>query len=67
MVPYGSIGNTSGFPLNFLRLDFHSQEILLAIAIIQEKQQNNQLQLEWIFTYIGHLLDLSLSSTCGLW
>ena len=36
MVLYGP---TSGFPLNLLPLDFHSQRILLTIAIMQGKQQ----------------------------
>ena len=36
-VPYGP---TSGFELNLLLLDFHRWGFMLAIAIMQERQQN---------------------------
>ena len=38
-IPYGA---TSGFPLNLLPLDFHSQGILFTIAIVQETQETHQ-------------------------
>ena len=44
-VPYGP---TPVFPLNLLPLDIHSREVLLAIAIMQEKQQNNILEIKWV-------------------
>ena len=34
------------FPLNLLPLDFHSRGILLTIAIMQEKQQQNIFEIE---------------------
>ena len=39
-------GLTSDFPLNLLPLDFHSWGILLPIAIMEDKQQNNLLEIE---------------------
>ena len=40
-------GLTSDFPLNLLPLDFHSWGILLPIAIMEYKKQNNLLEIEW--------------------
>ena len=37
----------SEFPLNLLQLDFYSQEILLTIASMQEKQKNNLLKIPY--------------------
>ena len=49
---YGSDGPTSGVPLNLLLLDIHSWGFLLTNAIMQEKQQQNLLQIERT-THIG--------------
>ena len=43
-------GPTSDFPLNLVPLDLNIWEILLTIAIMQEKQQNNLLEIECIFS-----------------
>ena len=40
-------GLNSGFPLNLLPLDFYIKGILFTIFIMQEKQQNKLLDIEW--------------------
>ena len=50
-IPYGP---TSGFPLNLLPLGFHSRKLLLIIAFMEEKQQNNLLKyIYWVWAELS--------------